>query len=197
MSDKRYTIIMRIIVAILVVYFLFQNPDINLNFGGKNKEQANNVDTGELVADRTSEILPSELPEMIKNSTLFKEDFILLLEGYKEAWQNKNLSVETYNQVSKNEKVMEALNWLMLKREGSLEVPSELSNAVREYTNEYQEQDIAQVFSDNDLLSLVREYNGNEWIVNLKYIPVSNASIASNSEKQDDNRIEFKVVELD
>ncbi len=193
MKNRDYTILIRIGILALLGYLLIQSPI----FDFVRETKGESLISGEGTS-KTSEIIPKEeIPEIIITPDLFKDDFILLLKAYKEAWYKQSINEELYEQVKDNEKVMDGLNWLMGKREESLEVPTELSRSLRRYIdeNEGEAGKISQIFADKELLSFVREYHNGEWRVNLKYTGTSNSPSGTGSEEK--KPPEFKVIGVD
>ena len=146
MKNRDYTIPIRIALIIGVIYFASQSSFFGLL--GKDKEEGLDADSiikieaeaGTGAVKETPKIVEAApkkgLPVLLEEPTLYKDEFLLLLKAYNEAWFNMDLDVKFFDEIQSKKKVEDSLNWLMEKRKDNLEVPLELTLAVRKYIND-------------------------------------------------------------
>ena len=193
-DNKERSILLKGAIILIGLYFIYQSG-FNFGFGDKSEapEVASPTVTGEL------KVAAEVLPELIISPEKSEKDFLLMLKAYSESWFAMNLETETFEEVSGNKRVLEGLNWLMEKRSESLEVPGEITSAIRRYArdDESKIKTVAGFFADKRMISLVREYDGGNWKVSLRYIPEVASGSASSASGNAGEIKEFKLIGVD
>jgi hypothetical protein len=193
-DNKERSFLLKGAIILVGLYFIYQS---GFNFGFGDKSEAPEVASPAVIGE--SKVVVQVLPELIKSPEKAEDDFLLMLKAYSESWFAMNLEEETFEEIAGKKKVLEGLNWLMEKRAESLEVPGELTNAIRRYAgdDEGKIKQIAGFFADKRMISLVREYDGGNWKVSLRYIPEVVSGSAASAVGSSGEVKEFKLIGVD
>ncbi len=189
LKNKYVVLLIRVAVITVVGYFLYQSF-----FGAEGK---GNIEDSENRAAKEAEVLvidnSEKLPEILENPSKYENDFKLMLEGYSQAWADMKIEPELYNEIAEKKNAIKGLNWLMSEREKEKTIPKVLVTALRDFMGEDIKviEEVSEIFGPESRLSVVREFTGGKWTLNLK----ETSELSSSSTKKDG--IEFKGLGLD
>lgn len=189
LKNKYVVLLIRVAVITVVGYFLYQSF-----LGTEGKENIEN--SGSTVAKEAEvEVIDNsqKLPEILENPSKYENDFKLMLEGYSQAWSDMKIEPDLYNKIAEKKNAIEGLNWLMSEREKEKTVPKVLVIALRDFMGEDVKviEEVSEIFGSESRLSIVREFSGGNWILNLK----ETSEVSSSATKKEG--IDFKGLGLD
>lgn len=189
LKNKYVVLLIRVAVITVVGYFLYQSF-----LGGE--EKGNIENNGNTVAKEAEVVVidnSKKLPEILENPSNYENDFKLLLEGYSQAWSDMKIEPELYNKIAENKSAIEGLNWLMSEREKEKTIPKVLVTALRDFMGEDIKviEEVSEIFGPESHLSIVREFSGGKWNLNLK----EESEVSSSAAKKEG--IDFKGLGLD
>ncbi len=189
LKNKYVVLLIRVAVITVVGYFLYQSF-----LGGE--EKGNIENNGNTVAKEAEVVVidnSKKLPEILENPSNYENDFKLLLEGYSQAWSDMKIEPELYNKIAEKKSAIEGLNWLMSEREKEKTIPKVLVTALRDFMGEDIKviEEVSEIFGPESHLSIVREFSGGKWNLNLK----EESEVSSSAAKKEG--IDFKGLGLD